>query len=109
MPAEFQPSLHPPAEPTAPPAWLLFQDRSLLLGPDGSPLLPDPASVGRVPDVAEYLGTLDGRPCTTALLDPATPLPEAWKAISLRAAYAQLPAEIAGLAGRAIQVLEWDG
>jgi NAD+ diphosphatase len=109
MVAQFQPGLHPPADSGDAPGWLLFQERRLLLGPDGSPLQPDPASASLPPMAAEYLGTLDGRPCYTATLDAATTLPAGWTAISLRAGYSQFPAEIAALAGRAIQVLEWDG
>ncbi len=108
MAALFEPGLNPPPANTAAPIWLLFQDRHLLLGPDGSPLLPNLPTTNLVPPAAEYLGLLDGRPCYTAALEPSTALPADWTIISLRAGYAQCAAEIAALAGRAIQTLEWE-
>ena len=108
MVAHFEPGLQPPPENTAAPVWLLFQDRHLLLGADGSPLLPTPSAINLVSPAAEYLGLLDGRPCYTAAIDPTTPLPADWTPISLRAGYAQCAAEIAALAGRAIQTLDWE-
>jgi NAD+ diphosphatase len=52
-----------------------------------------------------YLGTLAGRDCWALALDEP---PAGWRPLPLRAAMAQLPEQLAGLAGRAAQVLEWD-
>jgi NAD+ diphosphatase len=56
-------------------------------------------------DAALYVGDLDGVACFAAALER---VPAGATAIGLRDALASLPADEAAVAGRAIQVLEWE-
>jgi NAD+ diphosphatase len=96
---------------------LTFVDGKLLLpqaGDDPWALLhPYPAtSSSAQPDdsgwraiVRHYLGRLDGADCWAERLAET---PSGWRPVPLRAAMMALPTALAGLASRAVQVLEWD-
>ncbi len=100
--------LHGNIAPGPPPEdalWFLFAGNDLLVsdGPQGLALArPDP-----LPPSPQFLGTLDGVPCFAARLSleeaPADSRPE-----GLRRTWGQLPEAQWWIAGRAIQVLEWD-
>jgi NAD+ diphosphatase len=53
-----------------------------------------------------YLGTLEGRDCFVAALDPAAQ-PAGVQLLGLREVFGRLPDHVMALAGRASQVLEW--
>jgi NAD+ diphosphatase len=56
-------------------------------------------------EVRHYLGRLDGLDCWALKLQA---VPEGWRPVPLRAAMMGFPESLAGLAGRASQVLDWD-
>jgi NAD+ diphosphatase len=94
-------------EPT-PHHWsLAFVDGKLLLPEDDSALLQPLPDRGWQPyaEVRHYLGRLDGLDCWALRLGQ---VPEGWRPASLRAAMMGLPQALAGVAGRAAQVLDWD-
>jgi NAD+ diphosphatase len=68
---------------------------------DGRFALGDPPDAGG----AVYIGELDGRACFALEL---AELPEGLESTGLRDAFAFLDADEAALAGRAIQILEWE-
>ena len=103
----FIPATALQGDPT-PHHWALaFVDGKLLLPEDDSALLLPLPDRGWQPyaEVRHYLGRLDGLDCWALRLGQ---VPEGWRPASLRAAMMGLPQALAGVAGRAAQVLDWD-
>lgn len=106
----FIPAIEPPAEGTVSHWSLAFVGGHLLLPAVDEPVLtpqpaPWPSPPAMAPQTRHYLGRLDGLDCWAHRLDSA---PEGWRAVPLRSAMMGLPGALAGVAGRAAQVLEWD-
>ena len=103
----FTPAITPVGEPT-PLHWsLAFVDGKLLLPLDEDTSLAPLPLHGWPPEPEQrhYLGRLDGLDCWALRLTAA---PEGWREVPLRAAMMTFSAPLAGLASRAIQVLDWD-
>ena len=103
----FVPAIEHPAVASTLHWHLAFVDGQLLLPePEDSPLAPRADTHWHhEAEAAHYLGRLDGADCW-ALRLPDTPA--GWRRVPLRAAMMGLPEVLAGLAGRAAQVLDWD-
>lgn len=108
MTTTFQPATEPMV-PASSRCWLLaFSQGQLLLPGDPERMLsplawedaPAPTAEGR-----HFLGRLEGLDCWAIRL---AEVPTGWRGVPLRAAMMQMPAALAGVAGRAAQVLEWD-
>ena len=56
----------------------------------------------------QYLGTLHGRPCYSAEISPDTTIPKGMTFMELRASYSVLDEDMFLLAGKAIQIVNWD-
>ena len=103
----FVPASQPGPSPS-PLAWCFAFVGGHLLLPEGDPqgLQPlAPAGLAGQATVQHYLGTLAAHDCWALLLPEA---PAGWAPVPLRAAMLRFDAALAGLAGRAAQVLEWD-
>lgn len=103
----FVPAIEWPGE-ASPRHWhLAFVDGHLLLPePEGSMLAPlADAAWRQAAESVHYLGRLDGADCWALRLPEA---PAGWRRVPLRAAMMGLPEALAGVAGRAAQVLDWD-
>ena len=103
----FVPAIAPQGEPT-PRHWsLAFVDGKLLLPEDENTFLHPLTDRGWQPDaeVRHYLGQLEGLDCWVLRLSQ---VPEGWRPAPLRAAMMGLSQPLAGLAGHAAQVLDWD-
>jgi NAD+ diphosphatase len=72
------------------------------------PVGPDPATLGLAAKSRHYLGALDGCDCYALDLDDAAPLPAGYTSQGLRGLYSRLPEDHFLLAGRAVQIVEWD-
>lgn len=103
--------------PEEPAYWFFFQGDRLLVRPVGEtvelPLARDPGELGLTPLRCQGLGYLqdaEGRriACYSAELDPEMPLPGGLLSDGLRGLYPQLGDLWFQLAGRAIQVVDWD-
>jgi NAD+ diphosphatase len=103
----FVPAVNLPAQPTAQHWHLGFVDGQLLLRDtqDAQLELHDDLSWHPQSEVQHYLGQLDGLDCWALRMNAA---PAGWKPVPLRGAMMGLPQALAGLAGRAAQVLDWD-
>jgi NAD+ diphosphatase len=97
----FEPATVPPSLPGAT-AWSFAFAEGQLLLPDDDALVPGPPpeAVAR-----HHLGRLDGLDCWALRVEA---VPPGWRRTPLRAAMMAMPAPLAGVAGRAAQVLEWD-
>jgi NAD+ diphosphatase len=99
---------HAPLEPASAESWCFGFVQGELLLPDGDTvtLLPLPAGGWLAhATTRHYLGRLADADCWALVLPEA---PQGWRRMGLRAAMMALDPALAGLAGRAAQVLEWD-
>jgi NAD+ diphosphatase len=105
----FRPSLSEPEDASGPALWFAFRNRELLVAADSS--LPP----GEAPDRlalqssrAHYLGLLDDVRCYAVELPAETRPPEGMVFRELRALLGRIPWDLHELAGRAVQIVEWD-
>jgi NAD+ diphosphatase len=61
-----------------------------------------------IPIRTQYLGTLEGKPCYSAEVDPEIEAPEGMEFRDLRSLYNVLDEDIFLLAGKAVQMVGWD-
>ncbi|MCP5158656.1 MAG: NAD(+) diphosphatase [Gammaproteobacteria bacterium] len=110
LPNEFQPAILPPAAVEQPVWWFVFANGQLLVrSVDEKPELPLASGwpFAKWPPVRRlYLGTLHGRPCHAA--EVTTTPPPGWAFENLRSLWAQLDEALLGVAGHALQLIEWD-
>jgi NAD+ diphosphatase len=106
-----------PATHAGPAYWFLFQGDRLIVRPTGDgvdvPRTRDPADLGLTPLRRQYLGYLEDEnsyrvDCYSGEIDPDAPLAGGLTADGLRALYPQLGDPWFQLAGRAIQIVDWD-
>lgn len=120
MNENFVPAYAPPDNRAAPAFWFLFRDAEMLVsladnGQAALPFIVNPAAL-KLPGwrVArqQYLGYLQQGPhCFVAELTPDRPesdLPAGMALLDLRRLYGRLPEDHLWLAGRAVQLVDWD-
>jgi NAD+ diphosphatase len=110
--ARFQPALVP-AEPVPASAfWFAVRGTELLLvenGPESSvPLADDLGGLGLEAESRHYLGVLDGIACFAAGLPEGAEPPAGAAFHALRPLWSLVGEELFALAGRAVQIVEWD-
>jgi len=90
--------------------WFAFSSGKLLVKADDSsiPLLTSLAELELNPVRIQYLGTLYGLPCFSAELPPDISVPEDMSLSELRRLWGTLDEDIYLLAGKAIQIVDWD-
>lgn len=113
----FHSAVTPPADAHGLSHWFVFQENNLLVRSAGEGAEVLRASSGEelgLPILRrQYLGHLhrEGQPpahCYSAEADPAAPLPDGVSAEGLRQLYARLPDPFFQIAGRAVQIVDWD-
>jgi NAD+ diphosphatase len=91
---------------------VVFQGSALLVSStDGRVALPCVGALnelGLSPSAPQYLGTVNGIPCMTASIDPAAGAPAGWSFSGLRSLWDSLGETAFRLAGRALQIVDWD-
>jgi NAD+ diphosphatase len=105
-PFPFVPSPPWPAAP-APGLWFAFR-RGELLVLDGAQLPRSLEAVGLAPVRIQLLGHLRGEPCHSAELPAEAEPPPGGQFRGLRELFPVLDPEVMRLAGRAVQVMDWD-
>jgi NAD+ diphosphatase len=110
MKRNFIISADAPNEHTEPAWWFIFSKRKLLVSSEGLepavPLIRNLADLGINSDGAIYLGTLAGRPCYGALIDPAA-LPTGLNFQDLWGLHGRLDPDFIPIAFRALHLLDW--
>lgn len=107
----YKPSITPKCLTNVPAYWFIFDSGKLLINPENDLKIPFTDSLKEfsiLPIRTQYLGELEGHPCYTAEVVPETPSPEGYYFEDLRLLYDTLDEDIFLLAGRAIQVINWD-
>lgn len=110
-PADYEPALQAPAEPWGEALWFVFRGVELLVTapPEvGLPHCNHPNSLGMMPLRTQYLGVLGGQHCFAAELAAGTAAPLGWGWQGLRTLFGALDDGQFALAGRALQIIEWD-
>ena len=105
----FEPGLDPPEPASRSALWFVFRGRELLVGRGGArvpTLAPD--ALGLETRLAHYLGSLGGVACFCAEIADARTAPADHEFRELRALFGRLPEVLHGIAGRAVQIVEWD-
>jgi NAD+ diphosphatase len=104
----FESRLAPP-EAASEAFWFLFRGRELLVTVEGSVLLAaDPPALGAPLLRRQFLGLLGSRPCWSGELHPDAQPPQGMAFRDLRLLYGRLPPELHEVAGRAVQIVDWD-
>jgi NAD+ diphosphatase len=108
----YEPAVTPEADYDGPRYWLAFQSTQMLVRVNGEkctiPVLPDINDLGISPVRIQYLGKLYEKPCYSAEIRPGTLPPEGMAFRELRSLYSVLDEGLFWLAGRAIQIANWD-
>jgi NAD+ diphosphatase len=112
MTCDFVPGIVPPAEPNDRAWWFAFVGNQLLVRLDKEkaqiPNLPNLEIVGLQPIRSHYFGQWQGQPCYAAELAADAIAPAGMTLQSLRQLYPQLGDEQFAIAGRAVQLKEWN-
>ncbi len=115
--ARFVARLEPPEGGREPAYWFVFQGDQLLVRPNGDsaevPRAADLSQLGIAPGHWHYLGYLEDEQrdqidCYAAEIAPDAPLPQGLVADGLRPLYPRIGELLFGIAGRAVQIVEWD-
>jgi NAD+ diphosphatase len=108
----FIPGIAPPTEKLESAWWFAFQGNKLLVQQEPSsfsiPFLLDFAELGLPILKQHYLGRLDSRPCYAVELSDGIAPPEGMFFEGLRQVYGLIDEDLFWLAGRAVQIIEWD-
>ncbi|MCX7170002.1 MAG: NAD(+) diphosphatase [Proteobacteria bacterium] len=101
-----------PAQDTADDLCFWFQGTDLLVIVDDEnlriPCRSELEALSLAPQRPHYLGSLSGRGCFAAAVADGKDIPPSWAWLGLRATFGRLDDLLFGLAGRAIQVVQWD-
>ncbi len=115
MNSSFTALVTPPHALQTPAYWFIFRGYSLLVQQNKSaariPRLHELAELGLTAVRQQYLGYLETDPpihAYSAELTRETPAPDGWEFKSLRKLFGKLDDECFWLAGRAIQIMDWD-
>jgi NAD+ diphosphatase len=107
-PRDYVSAVESPADLPADALWFVFRDGRLLVG-DGTNALPSSLAglgFGAVP--SQYLGRLATRHVYACELGPEAESPLGWRWSDLRSLFSRLDDTLFALAGRAIQIIDWD-
>jgi NAD+ diphosphatase len=111
-PAAYAPAIQPPADLREHALWFVFRGAELLVAaaPDAAtlPHCNHPNTLGMMPQRIQYLGVLGEQHCFSAELAADAVAPQGWIWQGLRALFGVLDEAQFALAGRALQIVDWD-
>ncbi|UTB32156.1 MAG: NAD(+) diphosphatase [Methanobacterium sp. ERen5] len=91
--------------------WFIFKSDHMLINPKSSLKIPfhkDLNEINVIPQRKHYMGILNNKPCYVIEVDPGTQVRSGMEFLDLRTAYDILEEDIYLLAGRALQIMNWD-
>lgn len=108
----FTPLIVPTEPVTADALWFVFRDNQILIRASDArahvPVCADPGDLGLATVRRQYLGLLAGRHCFSAEVAASAPEPHGLSWSGLRGVFGLLDDGEFALAGRAIQIMDWD-
>jgi len=111
-PAAYAPAIQPPVDLRERALWFVFRGAELLVtaAPDAAtlPHCNHPNTLGMMPQRIQYLGVLGGQHCFSAELAADAVAPQGWIWQGLRGLFGVLDEARFALAGRALQIVDWD-
>jgi NAD+ diphosphatase len=110
-PAGYAPAVQAPAESPERSLWFVFRGAELLVTAPPEVALPHcahPNILGMMPQRIQYLGVLGELHCFAAELAAGTAAPQGWIWQGLRVLFGALDEARFALAGRALQIVDWD-
>jgi len=109
---DFQPLLEAPDQSTGEPLWFIFQGSHLLVSQaDGPVALPNDAAVSLLGAAIlrrHVIGRLEGRICHGIEVSDQTLPPAGYAFAGLRSLFGRADEVLLALAGRALQIIDWD-
>ena len=110
QPALYEPAIAPPDPPPGAAIWFLFRGAELLVSEERAvlPAIGDASMLGLQALRAQYLGRLAGQHCFAAGVPAHATPPPGWAFQGLRRLFQHLEDATLALAGRALQLVEWD-
>ena len=109
---DYAPAFAPPVAPPEQALWLVFRRTDILVPVEPEPPLlpraPHPAALGLEVTQTQYLGLLAGEHCYAVEVHAEAIAPDGWVFQGLRSLYGQLDDTTLALAGRALQIVDWD-
>ncbi len=111
-PNGFKPLIAPVGPITGDALWFIFRDNQILVHTAQAtarvPVCADPADLGLVTVRRQYLGMLAGRHCLSAEVAEDTVVPDRLSWFGIRGLFGLLDDTLLALAGRAVQIMDWD-
>jgi len=110
-PAGYASAIQPPAEFPERSIWFIFRGKELLVTTSPGIALPHcnhPKILGIMAQRIQYLGVLGEQHCYAAELAVGAAVPQGWSWQGLRALFGALDDAQFALAGRALQIVDWD-
>lgn len=108
----YEPSNNPNKVKNSHAYWFVFKLNELMVDANNNhikiPYTHNLEELKISPIRTQYIGTLDGSPCYSAEVNPGTDAPEGMAFKDLRSLYDDLDEDIYLLAGRAVQIVNWD-
>lgn len=112
MDGSFSPAVEPPNVPEGPSWWYAIQEYHLLVHTNQGSAYPlyltDLREVALDHGAPHFLGTLDGDHCYAVEIPAGVDPPAGMTFESLRSLYGAMPEDLYSVAGRAVQIVEWD-
>jgi NAD+ diphosphatase len=111
-PAEYVPAIAAPRPAPERAWWFVFRGAELLVrAPDAAPAPPrvaHPDALGLAPLRTQYLGLLAGEYCYATEVAREAEAPQGWIWAGLRSLHGAMDEALFALAGRALQIVDWD-
>ena len=111
-PSAYASAVHPPEQPPERSLWFVFRGTELLVSaipaPPAIPHCNNPKDLGMMPLRTQYLGVLGAEHCFSAEAAAEAQPPQGWSWQGLRGLFGALDDAQFALAGRAVQIVEWD-
>jgi len=112
QPEEYSPGFSAPESPPERALWFVFRRTDILVPASPAdpslPQAPHPSALGLEVHQIQYMGMLRGEHCYAAEVHAEATPPEGWAFQGLRSLFNQFDDPTLALAGRAVQIIDWD-
>lgn len=107
-PVDYVSGVAAPGEPQPEALWFVFREARLLVGDGTMQLPPAPGALGLAASRHQFLGSLAGRQIYACEVGAEAEPPAGFRWSDLRSLFSRLDDTLFALAGRALQIVDWD-